>query len=160
MQSLSIPPTRALYGILRPAKALAILALLISACTDSLAPLEGDLLVLQSIDAEPLPTRFAQYAGSTSLLYADTLALRADGTGERRWAHDNGDPGSRTSDTEGFSWTMTGSKLSITFNCPPGADCIAGPHFVGTLGPTEYDVTQSMVSRQPLKYRRVLPPLD
>ncbi|HET9426342.1 MAG TPA: hypothetical protein VFO55_13315 [Gemmatimonadaceae bacterium] len=141
-------------------KRIATLLLLVAGCRANPGPeLPSQMFVLTSIAGQPLPAPWAPNPDVGTLAYADTLRLYQDNTGSRRTVNQGDTPGSRVTSESAFTWTQSGSQMTITFICGPDALCIAAPHFVGTIGVNgDFTVTQSFVTRQPLVYRYLYPP--
>ena len=142
-------------------KKLGLLLVLAGGCHGTTEPpaLTGSIYVLQTIDGEALPTTYLPNSSVTILAYADTLALHADGTGERRTVHQGDGPDDRVTDEIMFHCTGTLPNVLITFDCPDLALCIQGPHLLGTLSlDGRLTITASTVNRGPLVYRALAGP--
>lgn len=129
--------------------------LLTIGCKSSLAPLKGELFVLQSIASVPLPAPYAENPNLDLRIIADTLGLTSFSAGERRTRVETDAAGNTRMDIEKFDYVRTGDHIEISFRCPPNALCIRPPHMVGTLTSESFVVDQSVVSRRPLVYRRM-----
>lgn len=139
-------------------KRLSLAVVLALACRSNTEPLTGRIYILTSIAGQVLPAPYASNPDFNGLAIADTLALRDGGRGERRFVHEGDTPGSRVSERAELTWSQSGSQVTITLDCPPGAMCIAGPHLVGTIGNGTLTITESLVTRQPLVYSYLYPP--
>ena len=132
---------------------------LLAGCRESLAPLQGDIYVLESIAGDPLPAPYAANQVSAHRILADTVALAANGTGVRRTTYDDdGVDGGSYLRSEEFTWVEAGGRVSVTYRCPPNAGCVPAPHLSGPRTNTALTFDQSAISMQPLVYRRMFPP--
>lgn len=116
--------------------------------------------VLRSVAGDPLPT--VQFATEyiTVRVLADTLRLRADGTGTERilqQAHLSTStipepPEARESDVR---YRTRRNRIELEYICPPNALCAAPPHLRGRLarGGLVFDYALGM--RAPLVYERI-----
>jgi hypothetical protein len=135
----------------------ALAALGFAACSDSNAPgLDGRVYVLRSIDGIALPAPYAENPQLDSRMFADTLVLRDDGTGDWRTVVEESVGGAKQHVVETLTWTGT-TYIEIAFTCPPGADCIAPPHLAGDVTPGGILFTVSKVTRAPLDFQSVAP---
>jgi hypothetical protein len=134
---------------------LAVLAGTLS-CSDALAPpLEGDLYSLQSIAGVPLPARYALIGPEGEHIVADTLALRANGTGTRRTRYEY--PKLKPQSTEvSFKYTRVGDHIEIKFPCPDL--CTEGPDLSGTITGSGIAIDESPYTLTPFIYVRSFPP--
>ncbi len=130
-------------------------ALLSVACTSSAAPLKGELFILQSIDGIPLPAPYAEDRLIPFRVVADTIALLASTSGERRVRVEIDNVGTTRFSREAFDYVRNGDRMEISFRCPPGAVCVPPPHLAGTVTTESYLVDLSVISRSPLVYRRM-----
>ena len=142
-------------------KKIALVLLMTAACqgTDDPKPLTGQLYVLQSIEGEALPAAITPAGVATPIVvYADTLALHADGTGERRLLRSSAD-GSKILVPVGLTWVRSGTAVIIRLdsNCPPNADCFV-PQYSGTEENGQITITTASATRVPLVYRYLYPP--
>ena len=124
------------------------------ACDTQVAPLGRDYYALQSVAGVPLPAPYATNPYYNGLLVADSIMFRDDGTGSRFATYQEENSTSRYSTVESFHWSRNDNRISITFVCPPTASCIAGPHLKGVIDETSMTITESVVMRHPLVYRR------
>jgi hypothetical protein len=142
-------------------RALFVLLPLLGACKEALAPLQGELYVLESIGGDPLPAAYAVNQVSDHRILADTVAFAANGTGVRRTTYDDDavNGGSYVRDTE-FTWAEAGGRVNVSYRCPNDvlADCLPAPHLSGPRTNAALTFDQSAVSRAPLVYRRLFPP--
>lgn len=135
----------------------------LTACSDSTSPEPPDIAEvvgvyeLKSIDGVPLP---APYALPTSSYAAhrlsSTLTLLDDGTGTWEAVSEDDATGETTPESSTLTWELDGANLSVTFDCPGLASCIAGPHLAGTVADITFTVTASPLMRVPQVYE-VLP---
>ena len=133
------------------------LLLLVGCGKDTLAPLSGDLYVLESIAGQNLPALYEFEGGTSFRILSDTMALGASGRGERRSVYESYQ-GTKRAERIAFDYTLTGTQLAISVDCPDGAICVAPPHYTGTTTTTSLTITASKVARVPWVYRRLTPP--
>ncbi len=132
-------------------------ALLAMGCSDSNAPgLPGTVYVLQSIDGQPLPAPYAENLQLPDRMFADTLVLRDDGTGESRIVIEESLGGLKDHQVQQLTYSGT-THIEITFICPPAALCIAGPHLAGDASAGGIVFSVSKVTRAPLVFERAAP---
>ncbi len=132
-------------------------ALFVMACRDSNAPGSlGTVYVLQSIAGQPLPAAYAENLQLPDRMFADTLVLRDDGTGESRTVIEESLGGSKDHQIQQLTYSGT-NHIEITFTCPPAALCIAGPHLAGDVGAGGIVFSVSKVTRAPLVFERAAP---
>jgi hypothetical protein len=128
-------------------------------CGNGLAPLEGDIYVLRSIAGVSLPAPFVPNPIEGNRLVADTIALAANGTGERRTLQDGGVPGEPSRHRTELTYTRTAHRIDINFVCRDTGDCIGGPHLSGTITNAGITIDQSTVyAVKPFVYTRLFPP--
>jgi hypothetical protein len=98
--------------------------------------------VLTSLQGEPLPTTAGEFGSVRVVAIADTIVLRDDGTGVRMSVGDyyemiggvpTAAPPNRVRSSTELTWSSALGRFQATFYCPPNADCIAGPHMLGTF---------------------------
>jgi hypothetical protein len=133
---------------------LTLLLALVPGCSNPAVPLGRDYYALQSVAGVPLPAPYAPNPDVNGLVVADSLMFRADGSGHRQAVYQQEGSTERYTSTDAFNWTREANRISITFVCPPEALCIAGPHLRGTIDETTITIHESVVTRQPLVYRR------
>jgi hypothetical protein len=130
---------------------------LLIGCHDSTAPgLLGTMYVLQSIDGQPLPAPYAANLQLPDRMFADTLVLRDDGTGESRTVIEESLGGAKDHQVQQLTYSGT-NHVEITFTCPPGALCIEGPHLSGDVSAGGIVFSVSKVTRAPLVFARAAP---
>lgn len=119
----------------RLALSLALGAALVAGCDRSpLSPGEvAGRYVLVSVNDEPLPAVVSETADVTTVVLADTLQLRSDGTGlELRLESLTTHPGNVTTEetsTSPLTFRRVGSTLEIVYPCSPDPDtfCLSVP---------------------------------
>lgn len=123
------------YTSIRRAAALLLAAGTLS-CESSTGPdgftAEYELVALASSPLPALP-----FGDAGQLIVADTIRLRADGTGQRAlWFAQNAFGFARLSRDE-LTWRVVGDRLEVVFPCDDTvlASCIAPPHLAGTIEP-------------------------
>lgn len=131
-----------------------LLAGVLGCPADKLDPLGRDFYALESIAGVPLPAPYAQNPDYNGLFVADSMAFREDGTGFSHSVYQPENSVEKYMTDNDFNWTRDGNTIAITFVCPPGADCMAGPHLTGSVDEMTLTITESKVTRQPLVYRR------
>jgi len=115
----------------------------------------GTRYVLRSIEGVPLPARYAENRSLTTLMTADTLELRDDGTGAWRPTTLEPETSVQSRQNTEVTFTRSGNTISVVMRCPPGALCIRPPHLVGTISDNGIVFTESLVSRAPLVFDRI-----
>jgi hypothetical protein len=131
------------------------------ACSDSLAP--GDVLgtyVLHNVAGDALPTVLYTTDYATIRVFADTLRFAPDGRGSINTLRES-EPVKGDGPTEAFRWQtgfafkLIDDRIEVTFDCPPNADCVRGPHLVlrGIAAGLRADV--ALGARVPLFYKLV-----
>jgi hypothetical protein len=145
-------------------KRIALAALLAVGCqaSDDPEPLTGTLYVLESINGDALPATITPAAVQTpKIVYADTIALHTDGTGEQRTIRNGPTEGTKVVDRATLTWTRSGTVIIIRVvaECPFGADCFA-PQYSGTEETGKYTITNASGAgvRVPLVYQRLFGP--
>ena len=133
------------------------LLLLVGCGKDTLAPLSGDLFVLESIAGQNLPALYEFEGGTSFRILSDTMALGANGRGERRSVYESYQ-GTRRSERIAFGYTLAGTQLDISLDCPDAATCVAPPHYTGTTTTAGLTITASKIARVPWVYRRLTSP--
>lgn len=90
---------------------------------------------LERFEGRALPAVMNQSSAGTVFIVSQRVILGDDGKGgtitEGRSVDDAHPQGSDFSYAQALSYVVRGSRIEITFICPPNADCIAGPHLVG-----------------------------
>lgn len=110
---------------------------------------------LRSIDGVMLPAPWAQNEALVSRMTSATLLLRADGTGTWHAVIEETPGGTLLTEDADVTYTRDGANIAISFTCNDLADCIAGPHLVGTWSDTGLTITTSLVTRAPLVFEAV-----
>lgn len=114
--------------------------------------MRGDIYVLESISGRPIPAPYSFNPDFNDRIHADTMAFASGGVGERRTQYDSYQ-GTLRLDLVRFTYTRTGDRVEINFECPPGAVCIAPPHLAGTISTTGLTITESKITRLPMIFR-------
>jgi hypothetical protein len=141
-------------------------------CADSVAPQDfvGEY-VLTRVAGDPLPTLIFDQPGASPSVVADTLRLRADGTGSRMrlvlFPGISAVVGVRATTGSGVDTTIVkltsvaatnltfevvGNALAITYVCPINADCAPPPHAVALRTPVGLTVTREGTARVPEEF--------
>jgi len=99
--------------------------------------------VLRSVGGNPLPAVAFTIPGFTTTIFADTLTLRNDGSGERSaFQVSRGDraavepPGTLLIP---LRYTLNGTRIDVQFFCPVGYFCIGGAFDSHLLGEVTRD---------------------
>ena len=144
-----------------PRTSLAVVLLAVG-CREPLVPASvAGAYVLREVANDALPTlRYTTDYVRVQVL-ADTIRLRADGTGTlaslevtESLVTAAAPPAPRLSHSEVF-FRVNGHRIEITHYCPPNANCVAGPHLIAV--PTDDGLTVEWVAgtgRVPLTYSR------
>ena len=99
---------------------------------------DGSVYVLHSVDGNSLPA--VQYVTPELTVYvvADTLRLFSNGSGEHVAILEYEGPGPLeepgATERESLAFQRNGNEIALTLVCPDLADCLAGPHYTGTIG--------------------------
>ena len=114
---------------------------------------------LDRYEGVPLPATTYQ-AGTTSVtILQQSLMLGEEGTGVASSTTRVVDPDTPQGEENTFSqllrFEVRNGMIEITFVCPPDADCIAGPHLVGTRVDGGLALSPPTSSRPASIYRRV-----
>jgi hypothetical protein len=140
-------------------RCLAVVSLLAAACH---SPTEGgnelpnlDTYQLRSIAGISLPAPYAPNQALANRMISAWLRLDDDGTGHWHAVAELEPGGSTFEDDEDLNYTRSGDDVSIWLICNDIADCIPGPHFVGSLTETGLTITTSVVTREPLVFELV-----
>ena len=126
-------------------------------------PTGGVTYVLRRVAGDALPTLLATNDVGQIRVYADTILLAGDGTGSRSAITEfiptipgipNDGPGSSGSP---LHYRVGIDRVEISFDCPPNANCVAGPHLVGELREQGLELQWGplLTGREPMEYARV-----
>jgi hypothetical protein len=152
-------PIRLAAGLLAVLSAAAAIA-----CGDPLAPEEiAGIYALQRVEADHLPTVLYTNEFVRVRVLADTIRLRADGTGMRFgvWEFEPLQEGleleNPASGETDLRFETVGANIEIAFVCPPNANCLPPPHLVaGKLSEgLLVNIAPGQRVRLPLLYARV-----
>jgi len=128
------------------------------ACGDVAGPEMAERYVLRSIDGDALPAVFRDGDFATLSIFADTLFLAVDGTGYEvqlleSISKADGQAHTYTSVSD-LEYAVTDGNISVAYECPDMASCIAPPHLVGavTITGIVFDVA---LGRVPLQFERL-----
>jgi hypothetical protein len=110
----------------------------------------------------PVPAALVQREDLTIVVLADTLWLRADGTGlqgvlERFIDRTTGAAGRLLADERPFTWREPGGRLEIALECNDVIlrQCAAPPHYVGALAGGALTLESGLYGPGPLRYERI-----
>ena len=150
---------------LRRSVFLAFAILVGAGCADlpSAAEIEASaegVYVLRQVSGRGLPATFRENQLITVIVEADTLVLHGDGTGVHisvSRIEDRG-TGAITSESarraEPIRYWMRGTAYRADFLCPPNADCIGGPHWLGIMAADGIRMAYFAGGTAPLWYER------
>lgn len=115
-----------------------LLLAIASSCATSPKHQPVGLYGLDTIGGQPLPQTAWETETMTARLVADTMDFKPDGTGTetiRLQYVTKGPPLEEPGQVEivPFTYTITGSSIAITLQCPDFASCAPPPHYVGTV---------------------------
>ncbi len=109
-----------------------LLGLGLSGCAEDL---NGERFVLESLGGHLLPAVEFDTGEERFVVEAETLVFTSSHRGRRSRRVRVDDAGGVISTTlngtQAFSYELDGVDVSVTFDCPPNADCAEGPHLVG-----------------------------
>jgi hypothetical protein len=125
--------------------------------------LAGERFILLSLDGYALPAVEFDNGDQRFVVEADTLVFSPNGRGRRGRRVRVEDAGGITSTTltgsTDFTYELEGVDVTVTFDCPINASCVAGPHLVGQRIMGKLTVTQRAgESRWVLEYLPLSPP--
>ena len=122
----------------------------------------GSTYVLRSVAGTPIPAPLVEREDLTIVILADTLWLRADGTGlkgvvERYIDHTTGAAGELLASEHPFTWQERSGRLEVAFECRDVIlrQCLAPPHYVGSIGGSGIMLESRTYGRGPLHYERI-----
>ena len=139
-------------------RALVVGLVIAAGCSNGVEPLRGDLYVLLSISGVAVPAPYTATPSVNGRIIADTLAFDDKGGGTRRTLYEGAGGASDLHRSEDrFTYTRAGDHVEIFIACPPNADCIPGPHLVGTFSNVGLTIETSALSRVPLVFSRIMP---
>ena len=122
------------------------------------------IYVLRSIAGVPVPAVLVSHESYHAVMTADTIFLHADGTGatsSTKRVTEEVPAGERTArEQTGFTYKLTGSRLTAEIPCPPLASCLAPPHYTGTIGSAALELDFALNYRVPMRYAKVAGPSD
>ena len=143
-----------------------LFAVLTSACGDSLAPGElGQEYTLVSVDGDILPTALYTTPSGTLRVLSQSIRFGPKGAGSITETVELVPPGAdeptagATQTTFGMHWAEVDGRVEIEFDCPPNAQCVAGPHLVASVDRQALRATWGphVSGRSPLRYEEVMP---
>jgi hypothetical protein len=121
---------------------------------------EGDAYVLRTVAGEQVPAVAVSNGLVVVVKLADTIWLRADGTGrevkvERSRSDVSLPPGEITRRYEhSFHYRVSDGGFEVEFPCPPNASCVAPPHYRGELTAGRLRLDHALYYRTPLEFER------
>ena len=144
---------------------LACLLAITLACGDSIGPEDAaGTFVLRQVQQDLLPTVMSQNEFFVIRVLADTIRLRADGTGNFSGVRESvslqgGSGEGPVHVASDLHYRVMGNRVEIDFDCPDLAICVPPPHLIAN-GVGDH-LTASwgphMSGRSPLIYEKVAP---
>jgi hypothetical protein len=136
---------------------------LATACEGPTRPLEvSGTYVLRRIAGEPVPAIIARDSGSALLLLADTLRLEVGGRGlvarSTMLARTHAPADGPFRAESQLAYRVSGSRIEITYVCPPNASCIESPHLIARRTPLGLEGVESVGDRRSVAYERISSP--
>ncbi|MDF3053901.1 MAG: hypothetical protein K0S19_2006 [Geminicoccaceae bacterium] len=144
---------------------LAALLMLTSACGDSLEPgTLGQTYSLVTVANEPLPTTLHVTESGTIRVISQLIRFGPKGSGSLAETTemvplDPQAPSEGPLQLDiGIQWTEVDGRIEIEFNCPPDANCAAGPHLIARVDGHDLRAAWGphMIGRAPLRYEEVI----
>ena len=158
-------PHRPAWGEpVRRSRAALLAIVLLAGCGEPLGPEDvAGTYVLRSIAGEPLPAVSLASGDGTFRIVADTLRLRADGTGRRLTTAEielavapAGEDGQEVVRGErALRFRVVGARVEIEYVCGINEMCVAPPHLSGRRGRGELRIDYALGGRVPLVYARI-----
>lgn len=132
------------------------------ACVDTLSPAGvAGVYALRNVLGESLPAVSSASSEVTVRVFADTLRLRANGSGRAISVidietHVDGIRSGITRNEGTLRYRTTGGRIEVTFDCPINASCVALPRLV--LRPTGLGLRAEYAigARVPRLYARIV----
>jgi hypothetical protein len=144
----------------------ALVVALSPACSgDSLAPgTLGEEYMLVSVAGDALPTELFTSESGTLLVLSQTIRFGPKGAGSITETTELVLPGagapaaSPVAVTSGLHWTEADGRVEVEFDCPPNAQCVAGPHLIASVDGQALRATWGphISGRSPLRYEEVI----
>jgi hypothetical protein len=134
-------------------------ALAIQACSDGIGPDDfAGTYQLERFEGRTLPAVVTQSTFGTLFMISQRIVLGDNGKGvvvtTSRSVDDVTPQGADVTSSRVVGYVVRGSRVELTVVCPPDADCIAGPHYIGervsgglALGPPESSRPASIYKR-------------
>ena len=141
-----------------------LFVVLASACGDSLAPGElGQEYTLVAVANDVLPTALYTTESGTLRILSQTIRFGPKGAGSITETTELVPPGADapvagpTQTTFGVHWDEVDDRIEIDFDCPPNANCVAGPHLIARVEGHSLRATwgPQIDARSPLRYEEV-----
>ncbi len=142
----------------------ALFVVLAFACSHSLAPGElAEEYTLVAVANDPLPTALYTNELATVSSISQSIRFGPKGSGSvteviELVPHDPVGPvQGPTETTSGMHWVERERRIEIEFDCPPNANCVAGPHLIASVEGHMLRATwgRHMSGRSPLRYEEV-----
>lgn len=114
--------------------------------------------LLKSIDGKPLPYNLeADPAAPKVFVVYDGLTLRADGTASRtRTIREvTASMDQTTTQTGSYTYQLSGTRITLLPNCPPGAMCVPGEE--GTISDSQLTLNLDSPTAKVWTYARMMP---
>ena len=129
-----------------------------SGCGDGTSTGALEFYLLERFEGTALPALAVQTGGVSSTVLDGAVLLVRGGTGqisERRLNVDEASPRGRVETSRlNITYEVRGTRIEITYVCPPEADCLPGPHLTGELVGNRLAIGQAASSKPASIYRR------
>ena len=141
-----------------------LLVVLTLACGDSLAPgTLGQAYSLATVANEPLPTALHVTESGTIRVISHFIRFGPKGSGslsETREFVPLDPHAPREGPVQfdiGIQWIEIDGRIEVEFDCPPDANCLAGPHLIARVDGHDLRATWGphVSGRTPLRYEEV-----
>ena len=137
------------------------------ACSNSLAPGEvAEEYRLVNVANDVLPAALYTTEFGTLRVLSQIIRFGPKGAGSITEATElvptavDAPGGGAIQTSFGFHWTQVDGRIEIEFDCPPNANCVAGPHLVARIDGHALRATwgPQIRARSPLRYEEVIGP--
>ena len=129
-----------------------------SGCGDGTGAGALEFYLLERFEGSALPALVFETGGASSTVLEGTVLLVRGGTGQITATRRNVDAVSPQGRVEtsrlNITYEVHGTRIEITYVCPPTADCIAGPHLTGELVGSRLAIGAAVSSKPASIYRR------
>jgi hypothetical protein len=148
----------------RRSRAALLATVLLAGCGEPLGPEDvAGTYVLRSVAGELLPAVAVASDDATFRIVADTLRLRADGTGRRLTTTEiepavapaGGNGPEVVRGERALRFRVVSARVEIEYVCGINEMCVAPPHLSGRRGRGELRIDYALGGRVPLVYGRI-----